>query len=389
MHALVTLDALEAVRLGPSSNIQQLMMAPQSSSSISSFPPGSNGTLLVMGHLQINSFGNASAAFYDGSTWHPYFLTTRLDGQPGRIQLMAYASQDGTAADSSSKRFLHCRCSGSPLTFMPQLDVLSVAAVVLVSIALSTGILLASTGLAFLAVFIRRNKRGYEASDAVPVWLPGQGFTDNALAAISADAVAAGAAGAFVVRTSAEKDQMRAATTTQPPPVPPLPPLPPPAVNVSPAAEATTITLPFGTLLAIAKNYTGGPVSESNPRLGYAIHPFNAQASHELDLQQGETFVVIDTGTDPEWWLGAKKTVSVAQPTMTNRNGIDQTFYRLRQYPLWCLSEQPCRANASHGKWIPPRDGGQKPIILPVILLKVLTHHFHPLYLSSTSPSPS
>lgn len=41
--------------------------------------------LLAVGHLNVKSFGNASAALYDGSTWSPYLLTTQVDGQPGII----------------------------------------------------------------------------------------------------------------------------------------------------------------------------------------------------------------------------------------------------------------------------------------------------------------
>jgi hypothetical protein len=48
--------------------------------------------LLAVGNLNINPLGNTSAALYDGTTWHPYLLTTQSNGQAGTINKVIHVT---------------------------------------------------------------------------------------------------------------------------------------------------------------------------------------------------------------------------------------------------------------------------------------------------------
>lgn len=66
--------------------ISQLLLVPISSTSEQRYPSGTQYMLLAVGALNIQDFGFASAALYDGTAWYPHLLTTRLDGKSGNIQ---------------------------------------------------------------------------------------------------------------------------------------------------------------------------------------------------------------------------------------------------------------------------------------------------------------
>lgn len=42
--------------------------------------------LLVIGHLNLQTYGNVSVALYDGNDWYPFVLSSRIDGTPGYIR---------------------------------------------------------------------------------------------------------------------------------------------------------------------------------------------------------------------------------------------------------------------------------------------------------------
>lgn len=80
------------------------MFVPISSSpSGSSYPANSNSMLLIAGHLNLEKYGNVSAAIYDGSEWFPYALTSQLQGTSGLLRQIFYESQCCTAGSIRRK----------------------------------------------------------------------------------------------------------------------------------------------------------------------------------------------------------------------------------------------------------------------------------------------
>lgn len=73
-------------------SISQLLLVPILSSSEQRYPSGTQNMLLAVGTLNIQDFGNASAALYDGTAWYPYLLTTQLNGQSGSIQKVIHVT---------------------------------------------------------------------------------------------------------------------------------------------------------------------------------------------------------------------------------------------------------------------------------------------------------
>ncbi|KAG0193568.1 hypothetical protein DFQ28_004460 [Apophysomyces sp. BC1034] len=83
----------DLVKLGPTSDIHQLLYVPISSAPHDArFPAGSQMMLMVAGHLYLDNFGNVSAAMFDGENWYPFVLTSTGLGQPGVVHRMLHPS---------------------------------------------------------------------------------------------------------------------------------------------------------------------------------------------------------------------------------------------------------------------------------------------------------
>lgn len=89
--------------LGPGTDISQLILVPVTSSTKQRFPSGTQNMMLAVGKLNVNGFGNVSAALYDGTTWNPHLLTTRLDGQPGFIYQVIHTTDFNGIKKAHSK----------------------------------------------------------------------------------------------------------------------------------------------------------------------------------------------------------------------------------------------------------------------------------------------
>ncbi|OAD00485.1 hypothetical protein MUCCIDRAFT_113967 [Mucor lusitanicus CBS 277.49] len=300
-----------AANLGPGTNISQLLLVPvTNASSEQRFPSGTNNMLLAVGHLNINLFGNTSAALYDGSVWYPYLLTTQSNGDPGVIYQVIHTT-DFNGIKKARKY-------------------LSVAAVILISIAISTGILFAISSLGLL--FLYRQHKNAQGPNAMPPWSPSNRLIDTfglfntgtlGASAISATAphaagTAAGGglgagAGAAAFATSRSIAGPSNATSRSafahddagdlgisPTTTIVNPPLP-----ISAAAAAAGVLSFDAMLAAAAKSNPAGAISETNPKVFNAKYPFKAQEYGELSLDAGDTIVVTDT-TDNIWWLGYK-----------------------------------------------------------------------------------
>ncbi|KAF7727896.1 hypothetical protein EC973_006895 [Apophysomyces ossiformis] len=247
--------------LGPSSQINQLLYVPIASAPRDiRFPPGSQMMLLVAGHLNLDTFGNVSAALYDGISWYPFVLTSTLQGEPGVLRNVFHRSSCCTAKDLTH--------------YLP------VPAVILIAIASSMGILFLLVGAAVVGVAIR-HRRAPDVPEPMPPWTP--------------------KAKAPLISPQDTLHDAGPSNFTAPPPVPPVPP---PASSAAAAAAASAIG--FGALMAAAAANAGSDVAptEEKPKLMYAKYPFEAKELGELEFNAGDPIVVTDT-SDNVWWIGA------------------------------------------------------------------------------------
>lgn len=196
---------------------------------------------------------------------------------------------------------------------------MSVAAVILISTAISTGILFAMSAAGLL--FLLRQHKNARGPDSMPPWTPGNRLVDAfglfgtgslGTATIAATAAGGGGMAAGTVATGRNLagpsntttsrsafqhdtgDMGVSPTTTIVNPIP-----------ITAAAAAAGI-LSFDAMVASAKsNAASNVVSETHPKLFHAKYPFKAQEYGELSLDSGDEIVVTDT-TDNIWWLGYK-----------------------------------------------------------------------------------
>ncbi|RCI06116.1 hypothetical protein CU098_012425 [Rhizopus stolonifer] len=282
-----------ANNLGVSSSINQLLWAPISSSSdasIARYPANSDTMLLAVGHLQIPDFGSSSAAFFDGTNWHPYLLTASTNGSSGTIGRVFTAVPCCTSV-SQHRRYL------------------SVPAVILISIAISLAIIFVLIGCAFIILFFKRRNTVVAAYDQDPMkaWKP-KHRPSSLLAMLDAanlsgdaaysnrDTITSGYSTAFETHRGHSMDMADASTA---------------GGGASRLRNSSglsgSIGVPFSVLLANAlkSDNTGGAATEEAPKVYYAKYPFEAKEFGELAFDAHVPIVVTDA-TDNVWWMGYK-----------------------------------------------------------------------------------
>ncbi|KAK4510960.1 uncharacterized protein ATC70_000069 [Mucor velutinosus] len=312
-HSFSSLDTT----LGASSVVHQLLwipIAPDSAASISRYPSDSDTMLMAVGHLVLpNLKSSCSAALFDGSKWHPYLLSAASTGSPGRIHGMFTATACCNAS-YKTRRYL------------------SVPAVILISIAISLGILFLLIACAFAYMFLKRRHHPPKYyADPMKEWRP-KYRPASLLAMLDAanlngkdTAVATGAggaalAGADAIATGNDKqaDTKTTGYSTA------LDDAHGPthrgqtSMDMSEAAAATAryrnssgfsmgLGLPFSVLMANAlrSNDTSSEATEDAPKVYYAKYPFDAKEFGELAFDAQTPIVVTDT-SDNVWWMGYK-----------------------------------------------------------------------------------
>ncbi|KAL9538674.1 hypothetical protein MBANPS3_010757 [Mucor bainieri] len=312
-HSLVTMDTT----LDASSVIDQLLWIPitsDSAASVSRYPSDSDTMLMAVGHLVLpNLKSSYSAALFDGSAWHPYLLSATSTGSPGRIRGMFTATACCNAS-YKTRRYL------------------SVPAVILISIAISLGILFLLIACAFVYMFMkRRHQPPKYYADPMKEWRPKYRPTSllamldaaNLNGTDTAVATGGGATLAAAAAAAASGNDKKADTTTagystaledahapthrgQT------------SMDMSEAAAATAryrnssgfsmgLGLPFSVLMANAlrSNNTSSEATEDAPKVYYAKYPFDAKEFGELAFDAQTPIVVTDT-SDNVWWMGYK-----------------------------------------------------------------------------------
>lgn len=305
-HSLVTMDTT----LDASSVIDQLLWIPitsESAASVSRYPSDSDTMLMAVGHLVLpNLKSSYSAALFDGSTWHPYLLSATNTGSPGRIRGM-FTTTACCNASYKTRRYL------------------SVPAVILISIAISLGILFLLIACAFVYMFLKRRRHPPKYyADPMKEWRPKYRPTsllamldaanlNGTDTAVPGDAALAGAAGndkqadAKTTGYSTALDDAHGPTHRGQT-----------SMDMSEAAAATAryrnssgfsmgLGLPFSVLMANAlrNNDTLSEATEDAPKVYYAKYPFDAKEFGELAFDAQTPIVVTDT-SDNVWWMGYK-----------------------------------------------------------------------------------
>lgn len=119
----------------------------------------SGQTLLVMGMLELPSYGNVSAAFFNGTGFTPMALSTLDDGRPGSI----YGAFVQNPANLLNK---HCKfpflCNLATYSNTASLaDHLALGFVVLIGLACALGVVFLIVVLGILIERVRRQREGY------------------------------------------------------------------------------------------------------------------------------------------------------------------------------------------------------------------------------------
>ncbi|ORY93793.1 cortical protein marker for cell polarity-domain-containing protein [Syncephalastrum racemosum] len=271
--------------LGSDSTIRQMLFMPITSSpSNARYPPDSESMLLAVGHLHLPDNRNASAALFDGSTWYPYVLSSQKDGASGQLQQVFHEA--------------NCCTASTIIHHLP------VPAVILISIAISLGIIFLLVGAGLMALFWKRRNGPPDSPEPMPPYMSERGnglasMLDTAQAGTMGAGAAAAIAGASAPSSSgphastAAADTNEATGTTG-------------AVQNAGAADAGAVGTGTGfaaLMAAAAAARHDEPISEDNPRLFHARYPFEAKEHGELDLQAGDHVVVTDV-SDNVWWMG-------------------------------------------------------------------------------------
>lgn len=327
---LTTMDAAMS-GLGPTSDIRQVTYVPISSSpSTARYPRDSNQMLLAVGHLDVPNFGSScSAALFDGQTWYPYLLTSSPKN-----------NNSGTSGSIQSS-FTTTPCC----TFSYDRKYLSVPAVILVSIAISLGIIFMCIALAFLFILFKRRRGRSECQvvDPMQEWKPkyrphsllalldAAHLSDSAIFTTSAGAAGAGAgagvagagaagagAGAGVAGAGASsRDDHTIGYTTA------LDTRGQQSMDLVDSSRlrnssgffigggggGAMMMIPFSVMMANAlksnNNNDQVAASEETPKVYYAKYPFEAKEFGELAFDAHTPILVTDT-SDNVWWMGYK-----------------------------------------------------------------------------------
>ncbi|KAI9264062.1 cortical protein marker for cell polarity-domain-containing protein [Phascolomyces articulosus] len=271
-------------QLGPSSNVRQMLFIPiQDAPSEARYPPDTESMLLLVGHLELQDHGNVSAALFDGNDWFPYTMSTKYDGTPGQLQQVFHETRCCTVTD-----IIHH---------------LPVPAVILISIAISLGLIFFLVGAGLLALFAKRRNSLKDTPEPMPPYIPGQNRPSSLVAMLDAAQVGTLGAGATAAISGAA---VAGAATAGPSNEKTLDPLSDPSRSSGAAIAAGSggVTA-FGALMAAAIGNTSDQVSDDNPRLYYAKYPFDAKEYGELGFDTGNPIVVTDM-SDNVWWMGYK-----------------------------------------------------------------------------------
>lgn len=105
-YVLQTVWLTIASGLQPTSRITDMQFLPLSSDHPGNNILSSDRVILLMGNIQLPGFGNVSAVLYDGSSYHPYILSSTSNGSDGIIYtLFSERTQSFSSHGSSTENY--------------------------------------------------------------------------------------------------------------------------------------------------------------------------------------------------------------------------------------------------------------------------------------------
>lgn len=176
------------------------------------------------------------------------------------------------------------------------IDHLPVPAVILISIAISLGLIFVLVGAGLLALFAKRKYSEPDVPEPMPPYLPGQNNRPSSLVAMldsaQAKTLGAGAAAAIAGAAAAGAGAAAAGPSNEKHL----------QQDPTPAAAGSAFAALMASAAAANPNE---PPSDDNPRLYHAKYPFEAKEYGELGFDANEPIVVTDA-SDNVWWMGYK-----------------------------------------------------------------------------------
>lgn len=258
-----------------SSTISQLVFVP-----LSTTFSGSNGSiqsdrmLMATGSLNLADTGNATAALYDGNTWYPYLTSV------------------GSAGAGSSGLFY----SVHDFTYHTH-HYLALGLIVLIALAIATGLIFLFVLLALLIVFlIKRHKKDAPPPPVITTLIENRPSADSdtdslrlrRLGAIQ-EAVFGSAAIASTSFAVASKGQSRRTSSEERSSVG--------YDNTTDQGHLTAAQTEYG--LSTSPSYLGRPTTVK--------YTFVAEDPAELSVQEGEVVHVLEEAEDEQWWFVRSK----------------------------------------------------------------------------------
>jgi hypothetical protein len=238
--------------------------------------------LMAVGHI-----ANSSAALYDGTQWHPYLLSASPDASSYGYIDRVFTSAPWNATPSTIKHYL------------------SLPAVVLISLAISLGIIFVLMAISFVYLYFKHKRAPVQYyNDPMNEWKPKYRPT-SLLAMLNAANLTDPAAVAPAVASSSHPNNDATAYSTALDPG-----------NATHRGQASMdmtdrlrdssgLSMTGVTFAALLARATEGAASDDSPTLYYAKYPFEAKEFGELAFEAQTAVVVTDT-SDNVWWMGYK-----------------------------------------------------------------------------------
>ena len=133
---------ISPTQFGSATHIQGVQVMPAKNQHQGTTTVPNNQILMITGLLELQGFGNASAAIFDGTSFAPFALSTMQDGTPGTLRHVFVENQDNLLRSPSSHH-------------------LALGLVVLIALAIALGLIFLVVVAGVLAERYRRQREGY------------------------------------------------------------------------------------------------------------------------------------------------------------------------------------------------------------------------------------
>ncbi|WVN85113.1 uncharacterized protein L203_100255 [Cryptococcus depauperatus CBS 7841] len=266
--------------------VQQLAFVPMAAEHASRGSIENDRMLMVSGDLYLENLGNSTSALYDGAHWYPYLIGTSSSGSPGAGSSLFWSKSD------FSFKVHHFLAKGL---------------VVLVAIAIATGLVLLFILLMVMLAYFNRRRDSQAAQDRQEMYgkegsdisSAHQNVFANVQAALEASLIGGGLAGAGVSGATATRES---AAATQ--------------ARLSDPSSYHSGGYPIGSY----EDYEADD-DESYARETTMRYDFDGPELQEgeMPMKAGQTVIILDDEQSHEWWY--------ARDPATGREGMVPATY--------------------------------------------------------------